>query len=242
MRPRNEQDRAWAADVIAESVRGVGPVDVPRRLCQAAARLLPVSCASVSLCGDGMPVPLSAGDDLAAELMEIQATLGDGPCMHAFRTGADVLAVDLTAGARDAARWPVFAQQATAAGVRAVYALPLGDDAGCVGTLDLYRRAPGTLAPHELHTAHLLATVTTVALMYLPCADEYGEQRDGTWLTELARGHDQVFQAIGMIMARLRVGSDEAMARLRARAFAHGRTVRDTAHDVVARREQFDRA
>ncbi|HLL37714.1 GAF and ANTAR domain-containing protein [Streptomyces sp.] len=240
MRPRNERDGAWAADVIAESVRGVGPGELPRRLCEVATRILPVTSASVSLAGEGMPVPLSAVDDRAAELMEIQATLGEGPCLEAARIGAPVLVADLGATS-NAARWPVFAQQATAAGIRAVYALPLGDDDGCVGTLDLYRDTPGSLTARELHIARLIAKVMTVALVYLPCGDEDDPRRDGTWLTELADGHDQVFQAVGMIMARLRVGSDEALARLRARAFAHGRTVLDLAHDVVAQREPFDR-
>ena len=240
MRPRNERDGAWAADVIAESVRGVGPGELPRRLCEVATRILPVTSASVSLAGEGMPVPLSAVDDRAAELMEIQATLGEGPCLEAARIGAPVLVADLGATS-NAARWPVFAQQATAAGIRAVYALPLGDDDGCVGTLDLYRDTPGSLTARELHIARLIAKVMTVALVYLPCGDEDDTRPGGTWLTELADGHDQVFQAVGMIMARLRVGSDEALARLRARAFAHGRTVLDLAHDVVAQREPFDR-
>ncbi|MFD7459646.1 MULTISPECIES: GAF and ANTAR domain-containing protein [unclassified Streptomyces] len=239
MRPREERDGAWAADVIAESVRGVGPGDLPRRLCQVATRVLPVDCASVSLCGGRMPVPLSAGDDRAADLMEIQATLGEGPCLDAARSGRPVLAADLTSAA-NAGRWPVFAQQATAAGVRAVYALPLGDGAGCVGTLDLYRDAPGTLTARELHIAHLVAKVMTVALTALPCGDEYGGRADGTWLSDLADGHDQVFQAVGMIMARLGIGSDEALSLLRARAFAHGRTVLDLAHELVAQRKPFD--
>ncbi|WP_445524675.1 GAF domain-containing protein [Streptomyces cyslabdanicus] len=93
--------------------------------------------ASVSPRGDGMPVRMGASDAAAARLAEIQATLGDGPSLYAAQAGAPVLASDLTAD-RAARRWPVFAQQAAEAGVRAVYSVPLGDDAVCVGTLDLY--------------------------------------------------------------------------------------------------------
>ncbi|GAA3300202.1 hypothetical protein GCM10020295_40320 [Streptomyces cinereospinus] len=173
MRPRDEPERAWAAEAIADGVRGAEPGDIPRRLCHVAVRLLPVARASVSLCNEGLPVPLSASDDRAAYLMEVQATLGEGPCLHAARTGAPVIAADLTAG-RDAGRWPVFAQQATALGVRAVYVLPLGDAAGCLGTLDLYRDTPGALTPGELRTAYLMAGVMTVALMALPTGEEHG--------------------------------------------------------------------
>ncbi|MFE6282717.1 GAF and ANTAR domain-containing protein [Streptomyces sp. NPDC057877] len=222
-------------DAIADGVRGAEPAQVPQRLCQVAARVLPVSGASVSLCGDRMPVPLSASDPRAAYLMEIQATLGDGPCLYAARTGAPVLAPDLTSGP-DAHRWPVYAQQATEAGVRAVYALPLGTGSRCLGTLDLYRDVPGELGVRELHTAQVVAKVMTVALTELPLREENG----GPWLGELAADHDEVYQATGMIMAQLGVGADEALARLRAHAFARGSTVATAAHDVVTNRRRFD--
>ncbi|MBX9396412.1 GAF and ANTAR domain-containing protein [Streptomyces sp. TRM72054] len=241
MRPRDEPERARAAEAIADGVRDAEPGEIPRRLCHVAVRLLPVARASVSLCHEGMPVPLSASDDRAAYLMEVQATLGEGPCLHAARTGTPVIASDL-AGGRDADRWPVFAQEATALGVRAVYALPLGDDAGCLGTLDLYRDVPGMLSPRDLRTAYLVAGVMTVALMALPTGEENGgRSSDGLWLSDLATEHDEVYQAIGMVMAQLGVGSDEALARLRGHAFARGRTVLDVAHDVVAHRERFER-
>ncbi|WP_308122133.1 GAF and ANTAR domain-containing protein [Streptomyces sp. TRM70350] len=241
MRPRDEPEQARAADAIADGVRGAEPGEIPHRLCRVAVRLLPVARASVSLCNEGMPVPLSASDDRAAYLMEVQATLGEGPCLHAARTGAPVIASDL-AGGRDADRWPVFAQQATELGVRAVYALPLGDDAGCLGTLDLYRDVPGMLSPRELRTAYLMAGVMTVALMALPTGEENGARPpDGVWLSELATGHDEVHQAIGMVMAQLGVSADAALARLRGHAFARGLTVLDVAHEVVAHRERFER-
>lgn len=235
-----DRDRVRAVDVIADRVRGAGPGEMPHRLCVVAVELLPVTGASVSLAANGMPVQLSASDERAARVGEIQATLGDGPCRHAVRLGAPVLAADLTDG-RDPDRWPVFAQQATAAGVQAVYSIPLGNDAVCVGTLDLYRDTPGELSTRELCTARLMAGVITVALMALPHAEDGGSGGEEPWLGGLATDHDQVYQAIGMIMAQLGVGEDEALARLRAHAFAHDRTALEVAHAVVSHRQRFDR-
>lgn len=171
MRPSEEPawppDGTRAAEAIAAQVRGAPPGEVPGRLCRMAVRLLPVTGASASLRGEGVPVRLCASGDRASYLAEIQATLGDGPCVSAAEAGAPVLACDLTSDA-DAGRWPVFAQQATAVGVRAVYALPLGSDAVCLGTLDLYRDTPGGLTGPQLSTARLVAGVMTVALMALP--------------------------------------------------------------------------
>ncbi|WP_329327886.1 GAF and ANTAR domain-containing protein [Streptomyces luteogriseus] len=237
---RPDPDGARAADVIARGVRGAEPGEVPGRLCEVAVELLPVIGASVSLRSEGMPVQLSASSAQAAHLSQIQATLGDGPCQSAVADGAPVLACDLTTG-RDAGRWPVFAQQATEAGVRAVYAVPLGSGTMCVGTLDLYRDRPGALTDRQLHVARIVAGVMTVALMALPHGDEPETQDGAEWLSGLASDHDEVYQAVGMIMAQLGVGADDALARLRADAFAHGRTALDVARDVIAHRTRFDR-
>jgi GAF domain-containing protein len=231
--PRWPSDGSRAAEAITAHVRGAPPGEVPGRLCATAVRLLPVTGASASLRVEGVPVRLCADGDRASYLAEVQATLGDGPCVSAAESGVPVLAGDLTSGV-DAGRWPVFAQQATAVGVRAVYALPLGSDAVCLGTLDLYRDVPGRLTATQLSTARLVAGAVTVAVMALA-------RGEGAWLDELAGDHDEVHRAIGMIMAQLRVGADEALVRLRADAFARGGTVHGVARDVLARRRRIDR-
>ena len=237
---RNERpaDQEGAVDVIAEGIRDARPGEIPFRLCRAAVQLLPVSGASVCLRSNGVPVRLGASSAEASHVAEIQATLGDGPCVRAAEVGVPVLASDLTAG-RDARRWPVFAQQATAVGVQAVYSMPLGDEAVTVGTLDLYRDTPGRLSDQELRTARLVAGLMTVALMALP-REENGGAGDEPWLSGLAADHDEVYQAIGMVMAQLGVEADEALARLRAHAFAQDRTILEVAHDVVVHRKRLD--
>ncbi|MFF0012678.1 GAF and ANTAR domain-containing protein [Streptomyces sp. NPDC005374] len=235
-----EHDRVRASDLIADGVRGADASEIPGRLCVVAVKLLPVVGASVSLRSNGMPVQLSSSSDEAARLSEIQATLGDGPCVYAASIGAPVLADDLTNG-RDARRWPMFAREATAAGVQAVYSMPLGNDAVCVGTLDLYRDVPGALEARELRTAQLVAGVMTVALMALPRGEENGPDGDEPWLSGLATDYDEVYQAVGMIMVQLGVGADEALARLRADAFADNRTAVEVARDVVWHRKRFER-
>ena len=231
-----EPELVRVSGVIADGVRGADPAEVPGKLCGVAVELLPVTAASVSLRTDGMPVQLSASSELAAHVSDLQATLGEGPCTTAAELDAPVLVTDLESG-RDADRWPVFAQQASAAGVRAVYSIPLGNDTVCVGTLDLYRDVPGELSLREMRIAHFVANVMTMALTALPRGGE-----DGTpWLDGLAAPHDEVYQAVGMIMVQLGVGSDDALARLRAHAFADDRTVLDVAHDVVRNHERFDR-
>ncbi|MGW2716029.1 GAF and ANTAR domain-containing protein [Streptomyces sp. NPDC001492] len=231
-------DAVRAIDMIAEVVRDARPGEAPARLCTVAEKLLPVVGASVSLRSSGMPIRLAASNSLAAYLAEVQTTLGDGPWLHAYLIGAPVLACDLTGG-RDMRRWPLFARQAAAVGVRAVYSMPLGTDDGLtVGTLDLYRDSPGDLTEDELRRAQLVAAVMTLALTTLPREENGGGEE--AWLGGLAAQHDEVYQAIGMVMAQLGVAAEEASARLRGRAFAQGRTVLEVAHDVISHRERLD--
>ncbi|MGW3117853.1 GAF and ANTAR domain-containing protein [Streptomyces sp. NPDC001107] len=232
-------DAVRAIDVIAEVVRDATPGETPARLCAAAEKLLPVVGASVSLRSSGMSIRLAASNSMASYLAEVQATLGDGPWLYAYQTGTPVLACDLRAG-RDMRRWPLFARQAMAVGVQAMYSMPLGSDDGLtVGTLDLYRDTPGVLTEDELRRAQLVAAVMTLALTTLP-REETGSGGEEAWLGGLATEHDEVYQAIGMVMAQLGIDADEASARLRARAFAQGRTALEVAHDVVSNRQRLE--
>ncbi|MEU5095919.1 GAF and ANTAR domain-containing protein [Streptomyces sp. NPDC020996] len=232
------RDRAPGVEAIAEWLRDTGPGEIPARLCNVAVSLLPVTSAGVTLHTDGLPVRLGASDAQAAYLEDVEATLGEGPGHAALEAGEAVLACDLATGT-DARRWPVFAQKATAAGIRAMYSMPLGNETVCVGTLDLYRDTPGRLSDRDLHTARLMARVVTAALLIMPWGDDDG--RDGVrWPAGLAREQDEVYQATGMVMAQLGVSAEEALARLRGHAFARDRTVVDVARDVVEHHLRFD--
>ncbi|MFJ9543517.1 ANTAR domain-containing protein [Streptomyces sp. NPDC101225] len=219
-------------------MRDARPPELPDRLCAVAVRLLPVAGASVSLHSGGVPVRFGVSGERAARLADIQATLGEGPCLDAVRDGAPVLAPDLSG--RDAHRWPVLALAATAAGARAMYAIPLGGGGTPLGTLDLHRTAPGRLTARNLRDARLVAGAVALAVAALP-HEEDADGRDGSWLSGLTAEHDRIHQAVGMTMAQLGTGAGEALARLRGRAFAQGRTVLELARDVVAHRERLDR-
>ncbi len=226
-----DQDRV--SEVIADELRGAEPGEEPARLCAVAVRLLPVGGASTALSADGVPLLLGASDARAEWLMAVQVTLGEGPCVRAAAIGAPVHATELTGG-WDASRWPLFAPQAAAAGIRAIHALPLGAGSRtpCVGTLDLYCEVPGALTRGDLRVAHTVAAATVDVLLSL------ARHADGArlWPGPSAADHAEMNQAVGMVMAQLRVDADEALVRLRARAFVQGRTVRDLAHEVVSRR------
>jgi len=79
-------------------------------------------------------------------LEDLHATLGEGPRADVVATGRLVTYADLT-HAQAHARWPRFAVQALASGIRAVFAFPVQLDAKTVGVLSVYRATAGTGRP-----------------------------------------------------------------------------------------------
>lgn len=143
--------------------------------------------------------------------------------MGAYATKTPVHAADLH-GHGD--RWPGFVDAALGHGAAAVHAFPLRTAAVTLGTLTLYRREPSPLPPDVLDDARVLADIAGVVLL----DDTTTEITD-----HIAAGGDAVAVALGVLAAALRVGTDEAHSRLRATAYATGRTLADVARDTLAR-------
>ncbi len=228
--------RIWLR--IVEQARG-GPVSLAQ-VCEAAV-------ATIGVDGAGLTVVLTptvretvtATDAVAADLEELQLTLGQGPCLDTFSSGGPVLADDLRSS-EFFRRWPQFTPAALDAGAGAVFALPLHIGAISLGVLDLYRARPGGLDLPEIADALAFADVAGMLLLDRTASAEPAS-------AELAWQHDDasanqavVHQATGMILVQLGISAEAAFARLRAYAYAHERRLSDVARDVVGRRLRFE--
>jgi hypothetical protein len=197
--------------------------------------VLPVDGAGVSVSdASSRRTTVSVSDELAGYIEEIQHTLGEGPCVEAFATGAPVMVGDLNQDTN--VRWPMFSAEMQGRGVGAVFAFPLQIGAIRVGVLDLYRITPATLNSSAL--AEALRTADTLALVVVDLLSPAGVDGGLPWDIESHRV--EVYQATGMIMAQLNISVDDAFVRLRAFAFAHGRRLSEVALDVIERRLRFD--
>ncbi len=222
------------AEILSVLANGGEQVSLSTRLCAACLSALPVSGVGAALMTADGPsgVVLAATDERARQLEELQFALGEGPCVEASGGGRPVLEPDLLVAGSP--RWPRFGAAALAAGVQAVFAFPLRVGAIRVGVLDLYRDSPGLLAGPDLVEALAFADAATAVVLHLQDGD------GGPALTALIDGRAEVHQATGMITIQLGVGLAEALLRLRAHAYATGRTVSAIAADVVGRRMFFD--
>lgn len=174
-----------------------------------------------------------ATDPVARRIEDLQLVLGEGPCVDAAVLRSPVLVGDLRdAGEGVQERWPVFLAEASAAGVRAVFAFPLRIGAIALGAMDLYRRSPGPLSPPQLTAA--LLTADAVSLVLLDVRTEaVGAAGPVTGLRL------PVHNAAGMAMVQLGTTIEHALVRLRGVAYAEERPIDEVAADVIAGRLRF---
>jgi hypothetical protein len=189
-------------------------------------------CGVSVLSAEGTQVTVCVTDKASARVEELQQTLGEGPCFDAATTGSPVLLDDMTdVGQGVGTRWPVFHEQLLEVGVHALFAFPIRIGAISLGTIDLYRRSPGPLSPEQLTSALLGVDALGAALLDV---DSWGARED-RGLTHSMLVH----QAAGMVMVQLDARIDVALVRLRATAFAEGRSVDAMAADVVSGRRRL---
>lgn len=220
-------DDERADDGFPEGMRGT-----LQRLCMVLTRVLPATAVGVSLLTEDQ---LSGGTAAvwgpnSHELEELQFSLGEGPCIDAFRSRRPVLQPDLPG--RGMRRWPGYAPAAHDYGVRAVFAIPLQVGAARLGALDIYRDAVGSLSAEALSQAVTFADIAVIALLDGQ-ATTAGDETVSSVDAVLAY-RAEVYQAQGMVMVDLGVSLTEAMARLRGHAYAEGLPLSDIARDVVA--------
>jgi hypothetical protein len=219
-------------------------------VCDTAVRLTGVDGAALAVLSGDVRELVHATDALAQQVDELQFTLGEGPCLEAYTQNRDQLwaAIDDHEFGR---RWPMLTTEIVQLGVAAVFAFPIAGASDPMGVLELYRRTPGALAAFELESTQA-------------CAAAIAQRLESNWLSQVRRrgsaqavieavaaGGDgttdaddrftrtQVHVAAGMVAVQLRVSTHDGMTRLRAHAYAEGRSVIAVAADVVSRRLTF---
>ena len=224
---------------VDDGTRGVSAAD---RLCAVCVDLLEVDGAAISLVLTGaVQGTFGSSGDLSRKLDEFQFTFGEGPCLEAVSNSRAVLVPDLRDPSEQ--RWPAYAGAVLESGVRAVFALPVEVGSSAVGALDLFRSDAGPLTGNGLAGGLLAAKFASMPLLdlmsgNLDISNPSGESRGVDQLASLARV--EVYQATGMLMGQLNIGSAEALMRLRAHAFAHGMTASAVAWAIIERQLELD--
>ncbi|MER5891025.1 ANTAR domain-containing protein [Streptomyces sp. NPDC001941] len=205
------------------------------------------ACAD-ALEADGLAISLSVAEapyaeplwwtpGVAARFEDLQYTLGEGPGPEALRAGQHVLEPDL-AGVLPS-RWPALTPAAYKAGVRGACSYYLGTSAVRVGVMTVV-----TCRQHVFSLQHYLDALALVDRIITGLSraapQEMGLDTPDEDDTDLLWGPDAdwpvVHQATGMVSAQLGLSLVDALARLRAYAYANDVLLIEVAQGVVARR------
>lgn len=232
----NVADRFQRALTYWEDSDEAGPARLPIRLTKACVQVLPITGAGLSLfSAPTMRIPVGASDDTATAAERAQFTVAQGPCFEAHQTGGQVVATEPVI----AERWPLFYDLIAQTPVRGILSSPLQDELSRVGVLDLYVPRSEDLAGIDRAELGAITHHITAALMRDDMFPNFrnGPPWDGPlWLTNptvTARAH--VMMAMGMVSVATGLKLDDALAALRAHAYAVDRTVDSIAQDIVHR-------
>jgi hypothetical protein len=230
-------DRDRRNRILARLLPEADAVLGTERLCRVCADVTAVSGAGIMLLSDDLPRgSLCTTDPVSARIEELQYTLGEGPCVDAYRQGRPVLEPDLAEPALP--RWVAFAAAAIGLGVRAMFGFPMQVGSVRLGALNLYSDRRGSLSEDQHADAMVMADIAAEAVLVMQ-----SDAPPGTIGAELQAGADfryVVHQASGMVSAQLEVPLGRALILLRAYAFSHDRRLTSVAEDVVGRRLRFD--
>ena len=220
------------------AVNGRRGVEAADRLCEACVSVFDIDAAAISLVFAGATSgTLGASSDPARTYDELQFTFGEGPCLDSIARRAPILVTDLAAP--EARRWPAYGPAMLHHDVRAIFAIPVVLAGEYVGALDMFRAQPGRLEGEQLANAIVAAELAGIPLLDLMDGDLQAAVNDpdsNAWAELTALSRNEVSQATGMLVAQLDVDPAEALVRLRARAYATGRSATDLARDIIDRK------
>jgi len=206
-------------------------------LCSVAAEFTDLSGAGIALVSSGRQyTSLCTSNSTARTLMDLEFTVGEGPCVDACMSEFAIDEVDLIA--TNDRRWAAYAPSATIAGAHAVFGFPIRIGAIRLGALSLYRDRPGPLYGSQLSDAYLMASVIGRAILSM----QAGAPQD-TLAAELEREATfdfSVHQAAGMVAVQGSMTVGDALVALRAHAFASNTALSELAIRVVTRQYHFD--
>jgi hypothetical protein len=206
-------------------------------LCAVAADFTNLSGAGIALMSSGQPMTsMCTSNAVARTLMDVEITVGEGPCVDACDSESVIDEDDLRSPIER--RWSAYSPLASAAGAIAVFGFPIRIGAIQMGALSLYRDSAGPLSLSQASDAYLMASVIGRAVLSM----QAGAPSD-TFAAELEREANfdfSVHQAAGMVAVQGAMSVGNALVALRAHAFATNSALSELAVRVVVREVRYD--
>jgi hypothetical protein len=198
------------------------------RVAELAKQALPGAAdASVTLVESDRAYTVAFTGKLALDLDETQYQDGYGPCLEVAQSSGTVAVADMAAETR----WPAFARQALAAGVRSSLSVALPLQEAVVGALNIYATQPASFDPDAIELARTFAGYAAVAI-----ANARLYQITATLADNMRRAMETravIEQAKGIIIAQEHCPPEYAFELLTRLSQTTHRKLRDCATDLV---------
>jgi GAF domain-containing protein len=199
------------------------------RVAQLARQTLPgMAGASVTLVESDRAFTAAFTGQLALDLDETQYQDGFGPCLEVAQSAGIVAVPDMAAETR----WPAFARQALAAGVRSSLSVALPLQEAVLGALNLYATEPGIFDQDAVEMARTFAGYAAVAI-----ANARLYQSTAALAENMRRAMETravIEQAKGILVAQQHCTPEQAFELLTRLSQTTHRKLRDCAADLVA--------
>jgi GAF domain-containing protein len=166
---------------------------------------------------------VAASDDVAQFAAALQTKAEEGPCLEVVERNDVVQVADL----EHDGRWPVFARQALELGVRSLICVRSVLHPHAQVALTVYADEADAFSPVDVEAATILGSYAGLAL-------DSERQRDRAANLEIAlESNRHIGTAIGILMAREMLTSEQAFHRLRDVSQRRHRKLRDVAEEVA---------
>jgi GAF domain-containing protein len=169
--------------------------------------------------GGGLEIPAVTAP-VVAEIYQFQMIGGDGPLVECMEERTTIAIPDLLREAR----WTAWAKKVLDIGVRSVLDVPLWTAAGAVGVLGLYSREPYAFGSDEEAVAYILARHAAVAV---------ASARREEHLQVAVDARKLVGEAMGILMERYSLSSDQAFSVLRRYSQDTNTKLHDVARQLI---------
>jgi GAF domain-containing protein len=156
----------------------------------------------------GRRTSTAATDPTILQADQLQYSLGQGPCLTAWAQQTTVKMED----SRTDHRWPAWTRAITDLPLRSVISTPLSTPDGAIGALKVYSPTPDGFDSKAIRLIELLARPAALMLANAQARDAAERLSDG--LIGALGARDAIGTATGIIMERLHVSHDQALATL----------------------------
>ena len=228
-------EQAWSAEAALErlgrlSLRELSMESLLRTVTELTNSVMPGNPeTSVLLMVRGRPTTVVSTGQLAVDLDERQFQSGQGPCLHAARTGELVEVADTGTDGR----WPEYLARAVEHGNGSSLSVPLAlyEQEQVSGALNIYARDPHAFEEESRVAAARFGPYAAVAVGNMYAFQRARDLADNLQVAIESRA--VIDQAKGVLMERYKLTPDQAFQVMAQASMQANRKLREVAEELV---------